>query len=754
MIIHVTRAGCICGHVIAEVLRRSAGTDTDHPVRHPTGIVARHIKGHGISDARNGCHILRDGRSRVIATHIKTIATIRGLPKTTDIIEVAFCDRPPRKRGACGAEGYKGCAGIIPVLEAAVLNKVRCALGHMDFRRVIHGVDRNGHGFGVCTTKPVINSVGKAVGPVEVGIALIGKAAIGLHRHGPVRGTACNRIAQVTNRGIDIGCRDGTGDFAIFIPRNRQSLRHRRIVFTMYRDGNGFRIGGTVVVLDRVGKGIGRGFPLRQRFEGTIGVIGKGAVTVVGHLPHSSGGIHAERVGVAGIHIAEISSHRHSIGRIMHDRSEADLAGQDVVGRGVFIQRIIDLHIQIDIAPVRQFQSGQGQGHVLHEIVVVIEGNNLGVAGQAGCDAAHIRIGKDVLRGIDGCAGPTIKQERGHTPTRIVGIQLHHNAVACGQMQGCHLGIGVVRPAIALHRGRGAGVKVVDVEAPVVRDHIARSNTIRRLGNVFVLFYIRSQSLGHRSVVRTGNGDRCRCRVRTAISVIDRVGKGIGRGFTGSQRLERTIGVIGKGAVTVVGDTAQCARGIHAEGMGVRCVLIGIIRGQIDRRSVLACGCTDVAGHGIVIGASHGNRHIVYRLGPMGIGRGHLNGHVAGFAHGQILKIAAGIKGQRGAIDHRRPFSRIACNCIGQRCAVVIAVDIIPQNRQVNIDAGPVFGGRGRPGIKRRAVIFPNDFNCDSGAICTAVAVGNRIGKGVLGGLALGQTIEFPVGIIGDRCAG
>ena len=58
--------------------------------------------------------------------------------------------------------------------------------------------------------------------------------------------------------------------------------------------------------------------------------------------------------------------------------------------------------------------------------------------------------------------------------------------------------------------------------------------------------------IGHRRIILADDGDGDRCRIRTALSVTDRILKDVGRGLSHAKRFELSVGIVVERAVTVV----------------------------------------------------------------------------------------------------------------------------------------------------------------------------------------------------------
>ena len=89
----------------------------------------------------------------------------------------------------------------------------------------------------------------------------------------------------------------------------------------------------------------------------------------------------------------------------------------------------------------------------------------------------------------------------------------------------------------------------------------------------------------------------------------------------------------------------------------------------------------------------------------MGVRCGDLDDHLAGLAESEVLEVGARVKGQRRAGDRGAAFRRPAGDGVGEAGAVVVAVDVVAERGEVEIDGGPVLDRRGETGRKRRVVV-------------------------------------------------
>mmetsp|Transcript_18046 Transcript_18046/g.27774 ORF Transcript_18046/g.27774 Transcript_18046/m.27774 type:complete len:849 (+) Transcript_18046:3925-6471(+) len=160
--------------------------------------------------------------------------------------------------------------------------------------------------------------------------------------------------------------------------------------------------------------------------------------------------------------------------------------------------------------------------------------------------------------------------------------------------------VAIVDDIAIWRRSTGDLQHIIGVWIGVVGQHVKGDGRVKLgVGGVVI---------GRWAIVFTLDSDSDCRRVGAAIPVLNRVGKGVGRGFTHAQALERTIGVIrNRVVIGVDGDRTQ--RTGSVDGLDFQIIAIGIcvIAGQVnvDGGAVFIGRIGIVIGHRTVIDAIH-----------------------------------------------------------------------------------------------------------------------------------------------------
>ncbi len=165
------------------------------------------------------------------------------------------------------------------------------------------------------------------------------------------------------------------------------------------------------------------------------------------------------------------------------------------------------------------------------------------------------------------------------------------------------------------------------------------------------------------------------------------------------------------------GNNRDCpTKGIAYGGQGKRIAVhirvIGQKRGRVDGKCSSEAGrkAAVVYSQGRIVDASDGDDHILDAGDrPLRVGGLHLHGDIAGFAQCEVLEVRAGIEAECCARDRGRSLGRAADNGIGQRGAVVLAVEVIAQRCQVDGDGRAILGRRSSCARKCRRIVDASD---------------------------------------------
>src|SRR5690242_18795779 len=126
----------------------------------------------------------------------------------------------------------------------------------------------------------------------------------------------------------------------------------------------------------------------------------------------------------------------------------------------------------------------------------------------------------------------------------------------------------------------------------------------------------------NRRVVLAGDGDRCGLGAAQPVVVGDRVAEGIGRGLAGRQVLGQAVGVIGAGAIAVVGHRAQLLGGVDRGGVRVVGVVVAVLCAEGHARTIFIGSAADGKRNRRVVLAGDGDRRGLGAAQPVVVGDG------------------------------------------------------------------------------------------------------------------------------------
>ena len=326
---------------------------------------------------------------------------------------------------------------------------------------------------------------------------------------------------------------------------------------------------------------------------------------------------------------------------------------------------------------------------------------------------------------------------------------MDHDPVARREMQIGNLLGGIVAPGVARNGRGGAGVEIENVELADIRHDIAGVYAVALGLDGRILRDVARNGLRDGGIIGAGNGHGHGVDRRRAVGVcggdldLDRAGLVLSQILEIAARIEAQRGA---------GDRRAALRGGAGDGIGQGGAVVVAIHVGAERRQVHVHGRAVLGGIGqrggqrrVVICARHGDRDRVHRRCAVGVGGGDLDLDRAGLVLSQILEIAARIEAQCGAGDRRAALRGGAGDGVGQGGAVVVAIHVGAERREVHVHARAVLGGVRQRGRERRVVIGAGDGNRGSRLCRVAIRIGHFVDEIDITGLANGQIFKFAV---------